>query len=130
MRPSHRLLLCAAAAASFVCVAQATPPRAADLPRITNGGTGFIGLTESAGTDWRPGMATERTATRTSGVPVAAGEASTTVNGQPNRDPNDPALRMPSLQAMGASPAPAMERAGTMPPRAPAWWHRSWGTPD
>lgn len=129
METFHRLMLCGVAAA-FVSAAQAAPPRAADLPRITNGGTGYIGLTESAGTARRPAMPAERSAMRDSGVPIAAGEASTTVNGQPNRDPNDAALRTPSTQAMGASRAPAMEQLDTMPDRRPAWWHRSWGTPD
>jgi len=115
MRPFHRLMLCAAATA-FVSAAQAAPPRAADLPRINEGSTGFIGLTDSAGTARQPTMPAERSAMRTSGIPIAAGEASTTVNGQPNRDPNDPALR---------SPAPSTRAMG-----APADWHRSWGTPD
>lgn len=48
MRLSTRLMLCSAAAV-FTHMAHATGLRAADLPRITNGGTGFIGVTLGAG---------------------------------------------------------------------------------
>ena len=107
-----RSTLCAAAL--LASAAHATTLRAADLPRITNGGTGFIGVTDSAGSDWRPAPAA-RIAAITSSIPVTAGEASTVVNGQPNRDPQDPALRATTMrmQAMGAAASPFSQ--GSLP---------------
>jgi hypothetical protein len=112
MHLSSRFTLCAAAVL-VASTAQATTIRAADLPRISNGGTGYIGLTESAGTGWRPEPAA-RTMAMSSSIPVSAGEASTMVNGQPNRDPQDPALRATATRAMGAAPMAFDQRS--LPP--------------
>jgi hypothetical protein len=127
---SATLGCCAAAAQA------GTPIKAADLPQITNGGTGFIGVTESAGmprqpVDWRSG------ANGMKFTPLPAGEASTFVNGQPNVDPYAPGrgmdrmaktgdrMRGDDARAMGSNRDAAAARAGFPANASPLW-----GTPD
>ncbi len=89
-----------------------------DSSRITNGGTGFIGVTESAG---QPRMAQQFASMR-------AGEATTMVNGQPNVNTEAPAwgsaMQPSATRSMGAS------GGMTLDPRAVAARNPSWGTPD
>jgi len=117
MKTSTQLILSAAAACFSIGVHAAMPVNAADLPRISNGGTGFIGLTDSAGTQRQAYM---HSRTTTSSVPNQAGEASTMVNGVPNQtvatDGSVMAAR-PDLRTIGQS--------GT----AAAAANPSWGTP-
>jgi hypothetical protein len=122
MRTRSTLLFCSIACA-FMATAQAGVH--ADEARTTNGGTGFIGVTESAGTAWRPDRDLSASASGTSSVPLRAGEASTFVDGQPNQQPVAPGSGMsaPDTRAMGAAPAMRADAA-------PAWGHRMWGTPD
>lgn len=96
-----------------------------DTSRITNGGTGFIGVTQSVGQprtmDQRRWTASNQWTSRT---PIAAGEASTFVNGQPNQNPDAPSRDSVSsakadLRAMGNS---GSSKASARNP--------SWGTPD
>ena len=128
---SATLACCAAAAQAGSAI------KSADLPAITNGGTGFIGVTESAG---MPGQRYDVrwSASDTSSIPLQAGEASTLVKGRPNVDPNAPGMgtnRMGAagtvgtptygeLRTMGGSPV------GTGVAGAPVGAHPSWGTPD
>lgn len=100
-------LLCGAIAVFATLSAQAAVD-SRDVPRISNGSTGYIGLTESAGTvriarfermTAGPDMSAERGAS----MPVERGTSNAT-------------------RAMGAAAATA--------PAAPAYWHRQWGTPD
>lgn len=80
------LILSAAATLLALSAGANAAVNAVDVPRISNGGTGYIGLTDSASqarpmpmvARWNAGAAD------TSGVPLRAGEASTLVNGQPN----------------------------------------------
>jgi hypothetical protein len=92
----------------------------ADEARITNGGTGFMGVTQSVGQPRPMG--------RVYGA-MPAGEASTMVNGQPNVDPNAPlagSARMTYEQrTMGAAGAMPSYSTGPAAARNP-----SWGTPD
>ena len=132
MRLSIRSKLCAAAGACALAFAAqaASPLRAADVPRIPEGGTGFIGVTDSAGTAWRPDQRLAGTAAVTSGVPVGAGEASTWVRGQPNRDPNAPGMGPAATRTtMGGAPAPSSEQRAARPGGRSAM-NPSWGTPD
>jgi hypothetical protein len=101
---------------------------------ITNGGTGYIGLTESAG---QPRAMQSRTkafaANSTMSFPSAAGEATTMVNGRPNANPDAPSANSMAnprseLRSMGNSSG-AMGAMGAMGAGSP-WQHRSWGTPD
>jgi hypothetical protein len=113
---SRTLIRIAAAAAGSLLLAHgALATQATEVPRITNGGTGFIGVTESANTGWRPASADRMAA-------LPAGEASTWVNGRPNANPEAPMAgsRAPDTRAMGAS----------ADPRANAARNPSWGTPD
>ncbi len=91
----------------------------ADSGRITNGGTGFIGVTESYG---QPG-----TVVAGSRMGMPAGEASTWVNGRPNQNPEAPGVRMGGVpaQAMGNAPA-----GGTRTDLRANSRNPSWGTPD
>jgi len=122
---SATLACCAAAAQA------GTAFNAADA-RITNGGTGFIGLTESTGMPAQPVHA--RWSADSSSI-LPAGEASTFVKGRPNEDPYAPgmgtypmdAARAPmtgELRTMGGS------RVDTGVAGAPAGAHPAWGTPD
>lgn len=110
---------------AFAANAGATMNTPAMAP-ITNGGTGYIGLTDSAGqprtSQSRPWMASTQTTMR---VPGSAGEASTMVNGRPNANPDAPGAdsmgsASPDLRTMGNSGG-----AMTGPSHNPAW-----GTPD
>lgn len=126
MKRFSNLMLCATLACC-AAAAQASTLKAADVPRITNGGTGFIGVTESAGMPAQP-VAVRLGASGTSAIPVRAGEASTIVKGQPNVDPNTP-MGMSGdhikfdARAMGNS-------AGGFMADFPANAHPGWGTPD
>ncbi|MEO7391896.1 MAG: hypothetical protein ABIU58_06955 [Ramlibacter sp.] len=96
--------------------------------KITNGGTGFIGVTESAGQPRVAEMKMWMTAAQSvSAIPTAAGEASTMVNGNPNGNPDAPAYgsaRSSELRAMGNA-------AATYGPISGASAHNpAWGTPD
>jgi hypothetical protein len=91
MNTISRLLLSTAAA--FLLLANAhAGVMAVDVPRISNGGTGFIGVTESVGQPQRADMHGRWSHDGTSAIPTGAGEASTTVDGRPNIDPNAAAL--------------------------------------
>lgn len=113
-----------AATFSTVLSAHAGGVRAADVPHMTNGGTGYIGLTASAGT---PREAFQADRSHVQRVPLRAGEASTMVNGRPNADPDAPwadgAPTAGMRTAMGAAPNPLHRGEG----RAT---HPGWGTPD
>jgi hypothetical protein len=89
-----------------------------DGSHITNGGTGFIGVTQSAG---QPRMAQRFAA-------MPAGEATTMVNGQPNANPDAPAwnaeAQRTAERSMGNSAAMKMDT------RAAAARNPAWGTPD
>lgn len=120
------LMLCATLACGAAAAQAGTSLKAADLPRITNGGTGFVGVTESAGMPRQP-VRVQWTASSTSSVPTRAGEASTFVDGRPNLDPNTP-MGMAAgdrlqgeLRTMGSGAAMADAPAGARP---------AWGTPD
>ena len=119
---SATLVCCAAAAQA------ATTLKAADVPYITNGGTGFIGVTESAGMKRQP-VDLRASANGMKFTPLPAGEASTIVNGLPNVDPNVAALMhdgsaaQPQTRTMGGSRSTSMNDV-------PAHAHRGWGTPD
>lgn len=130
MKRFPNLILCATLACGAAAAHAGTQVRAADLPRISNGGTGFSGVTESVG------MAAHRPVTaqwnaNTTSIPLRAGEATTMVNGRPNANPDAPMAHgggtagermQPALRAMGGS-------GGAMADR-PAGAHRGWGTPD
>lgn len=110
----------AAGAGTAVHASQSVP--------ITNGGTGYIGLTESAGQP-RVAAASTWVASRdaVSRIPNRAGEASTMVNGRPNQDPDAPAR-----DSMGAGKAElrSMGNAGMSHSGMAGAQHRLWGTPD
>ena len=117
MKFTSTFIVCAAALTASLS-AQAGV-RAVDVPRISNGGTGFIGATESANVP-----RTRFVPTRDFGIsriPAQAGEASTMINGQPNGNPDQvwvAATAASTTQVMGASSE---------------WSARShplWGTPD
>lgn len=101
-----------------------------DSSHITNGGTGYIGLTESAG---QP-----RTMRARPMATLPAGEATTMVGGRPNVDPNAPS-RMAGwngdlTRSMGASPStrPASMGSATMGGSMSTDMPHPmmWGTPD
>ena len=100
--------LLAAAAAAVCCTfaAQAgTRVNAADLPHISNGGTGYIGLTESATTPDRLPKMSDAATTRAGSTPPMSQEAR---------------ADQATLRTLGSGAAPA----------ADARMHRAWGTPD
>ena len=126
-------LLAASCALGLALAANAgTAMNGDDTSRITNGGSGFIGVTQSVGQPrrvetamWMPSaQSVER-------YPTRAGEASTMVNGRPNANPDAPALgamaaRTNELQSMGnRAGMSAASTAMTGAARNPAW-----GTPD
>lgn len=119
----HRSLqLAGCVLAACIAAPSMAAVRADEVPRISNGSTGFIGLTASAG------MATssvDRPATRSAALP--AGEASTVVQGQPNRDPAAVAITsgVAGTRAMGNSGAVPMQQPVTAQRKSPVW-----GTPD
>lgn len=117
MKTPNRLILAAAAAFFSIGVHAAKPVNAADLPRISNAGTGFIGLTESAGT---PRQAYMHSRSTTSSVPNQAGEASTMVDGVPNQ--------IMATEANGNAPRQDLRTMGQSGSAAAAV-HPSWGTP-
>ena len=111
------LVTCAAAFLAFGANAGSTASMT-DGSRITNGGTGFIGVTQSAG---QPRMAQHFASMR-------AGEATTMVNGQPNVNTEAPArgsaVQPTTTRAMGNSAGMKVDA------RAAAARNPSWGTPD
>lgn len=134
MKRLSNLMLCATLACGAAAAYAGTGVKATDVPRISNGGTGFIGVTESIGMPSQP-VALRWSASGTSSIPVGAGEASTIVNGRPNEDPNAPGIgndrvgmaRAPmtgELRTMGGS------RNDAAMARDSALRHPAWGTPD
>jgi hypothetical protein len=122
MKTSSQLIAIAATALLSFGAQAAMPVNAADLPRISNGGTGFIGVTESAGMAQDSRSAYVRPAAGgNTWVPAQAGEASTMVNGVPNQQ-QAAAGNGADLRTMGAAPANSYSTgAAAMNP--------SWGTP-
>lgn len=127
MKRFPNLILCAALAGGAAAAQAGTHVRAADLPRITNGGTGFIGVTDSAGMPHRP--VTAQWDAATSAIPLRAGEASTMVDGRPNANPEAPMAHGMGGQPMQHSPRAMGGSGGAMTDR-PAGAHPGWGTPD
>jgi hypothetical protein len=111
MKTTAKLILCAFAGCAAVS-AQATDGSS----RITNGGTGFIGVTQSYG---QPNAVVAA-----SRISLPAGEASTFVNGRPNQNPEAPSM------AMAASTGTNVMGARAMPAASERSAHRGWGTPD
>jgi hypothetical protein len=111
------LVTCAAAFLAFGANAGSTASMN-DGSRITNGGTGFIGVTESAG---QPRMAQHFASMR-------AGEATTMVNGQPNVNTEAPAWSSAAQPYAARSMGNASGRS--MDARSVAARNPSWGTPD
>ena len=113
-------LLLGASFATLAIASQAASVRAVDVPRISNGGTGFIGVTQSAAA---PEVMTyaDRTVQRVSSM---SGEATTMVNGQPNVNPEAPMT--------GSAPAADVRSMGAarMASGAPGTRGMLWGTPD
>ena len=127
---NHATKLLLGTTAIFMAVAAnaaATMP-GQDGYHYSNGGTGYIGLTESAGQPRAMGHDKMWTAQSdmVSRTPSAAGEASTMVDGQPNQNPDAPMAdstmgkRAPQAWAQVRSQTQSMGSA-----RNPAW-----GTPD
>ena len=119
MKKLPQLLISCAAAFLAVGAHAANSSSAAtsDGWHITNGGTGFIGVTQSAG---QP-----RAMQRVAGMP--AGEATTMIDGRPNANPDAPgwtAAPRDAQRTMGNSSGSAMD-ARSIAARNP-----SWGTPD
>jgi len=127
MNRFSNLILCATLACCAAGAYAGTAVNAADA-RISNGGTGFIGVTESIGKPRQP-VVVFWGASATSSIPLGAGEASTFVNGRPNEDPNAYGIGMTGvrtmgeLRTMGGSGDAAMARDS-------ASRHPAWGTPD
>lgn len=108
---AYSKLLISSAAVCLAVAANAGTAMNAPEARITNGGTGFIGVMQSAdqprNTNARVWMLSAESISR---IPSSAGEASTMVNGRPNQDPDAPATG-----SMAASSATA--QSWGMPPR-------------
>jgi hypothetical protein len=121
MNTATRLLL--ATSTLFLAAAANAAPAAPgqDAYHQTNGGTGYIGLTESAGQPRAMNAKKEWTASSqmANRTPMAAGEATTMVNGQPNVNPDAPAS---NSMAMHASRTQSMGNAAARNPAR--------GTPD
>jgi hypothetical protein len=127
MKRFSNLMLGATLACCAAAAQAATTLKAADLPRITNGGTGFIGVTESDGMPPQP-VDVRLSASGTSAIPLRAGEATTIVKGQPNVDPNAP-MGMTGNHMKFDARAMGMNGGATMA-EFPANAHPGWGTPD
>lgn len=119
MHTSLRFILGSAAALALAS-AHATAP--ADAARITNGGTGYIGLTASAGSP-RQAVAMADTT-----MALPSGEASTMVQGRPNAHPIAE-RSAPMASAVDAQAAPASTAVMGAAPAA-RMQHPMWGTPD
>jgi hypothetical protein len=108
MNISSQFLVIAGALA-LAASANASTTTMSDTARITNGGTGYVGLTQSVAephSRWARGS--------NYGIPNSAGEASTMVDGRPNVDINAPKsvatrMRPADLRAMGSSHSMAGE---------------------
>jgi hypothetical protein len=125
-------LMLSATLACCAAAAQAGTTSAPADARITNGGTGFIGLTESAGMPRQPFQV--RWAADTSPI-VPAGEASTLVKGRPNVDPFAPGMGTYQMDAAHPPMTPELRTLGNSRvvmgvAGAPAGAHQAWGTPD
>lgn len=117
---SAKIILCALGACAALG-ANATG-MGADSARITNGGTGFIGVTQSY--ESRQAYAVEGRQAR-----LPAGEATTMINGRPNQNPEAPGMGM----AMGGAPTQFMGNSGAMRAETGVRANSrnpSWGTPD
>jgi hypothetical protein len=118
MNTTSRLLITCATAFVALSANAGSAASMTDGSRITNGGTGFIGVTQSAG---QPRMA-QRFAS------MPAGEATTMVNGQPNANPDAPTwsaeVQRTAERSMGNSAGVRMDA------RAAAARNPAWGTPD
>lgn len=131
MKRFPHLILCATLACCAAAAQAGITFKAAELPRISNGGTGFVGVTESAGMPRQP-VRVQWTASSTSAVPTHAGEASTFVDGRPNAEPNAP-MGADAMAATGDrmhGELRAMGSGGGAMSDFPAGSHRGWGTPD
>ncbi|MES3000738.1 MAG: hypothetical protein V4787_08600 [Pseudomonadota bacterium] len=121
MNTATKLLLSSAALFTAFAASAAPAMPGQDAYHQTNGGTGYIGLTESAGQART--MNTDKVWTASSQMvnrtPTAAGEASTMVNGRPNVNPDAPGSDSTSMRA------PRTQSMGNAAARNPAW-----GTPD
>jgi hypothetical protein len=127
MKRFSNLILCATLACGTLAAQAGTTLQAADLPRIGNGGTGFIGVTESAGMPRQP-VDVRWSATSSSAVPTRAGEASTFVEGRPNAQPDVPmAGDRRAMNAPMQGDARTMGMAGSSMPAIAV--HPGWGTP-
>jgi len=119
MNTTSRLFL--STAAGFLLLANAhAGVMAVDVPRITNGSTGVIGVTESVGQPRRAEAYGRWSHNGTSAIPSGAGEASTMVNGRPNQDPNAAALAAhggmnADTRTMGASASTRAEISRSAP---------------
>lgn len=113
---SAKLILCALGA--FAALGANAMGTAADSGRITNGGTGFIGVTESYG---QPKAMVAQSQMR-----LPSGEASTFVNGRPNANPEAPGTAMGGVQTQAMGNTGMSAQTGV---RASAR-NPSWGTPD
>jgi hypothetical protein len=116
------LILAAALGCTALGAQAAMPVNAADLPRISNGGTGFIGLTESAGAQRR---AYQPMRGATNSIPAQAGEASTMVGGVPNRHQDTSVAGSGMAQGSDRPELRTMGQSGTMATAA----NPAWGTP-
>lgn len=114
MKTSTQLLIGSCALGLALAASAGTALNGDDTSRISNGGTGYIGLTQSAGQPRAMGVK------HVAAVP--SGEASTMVGALPNANPDAGARTgmTPRLQTMG--------NAGS--PRDAAARNPSWGTPD
>jgi len=126
-------LMLSATLACCAAAAQAGTSFTAADARITNGGTGFIGVTESAGMPSQPVHARWSAGDTSSILP--AGEASTLVKGRPNVDPYEPGMGPYPMGAARTSMAGELRTLGggrvdTGVAGAPAGAHPAWGTPD
>lgn len=111
MKLQARPLIALAAFATVSALSHAGV-RAVDVPRISNGGTGY----EQVVARDTPRVVFSRADVERSLLP--SGEASTMVNGQPNAHP--PVASAVDTQVMGS---------GRLPATGPAM-HPLWGTPD
>jgi hypothetical protein len=127
MRKNRLSLLAAAMLAATCSLAAHAGVNAVDVPRITNGGTGYHGLTGSAGMPAERYQPMRSTGPVTAGYATRAGEASTLVDGRPNASPEADAI----VLHRSARSTPADTRA--MGAGSMGWSpasHASWGTPD
>jgi len=114
MQRSLALLFCAAGASLSIAANAAMPVHASDLAATNNGGTGYIGLSASAG------LPAARADARMAMAATPGGELTTLVRGRPNV-----ATDVPATTARGQAVDSRFVNA-----RATASTNPSWGTPD